>query len=184
MVLGFLAAVGGYIGMPKLIGELFGGIPNYFEHWLEPVFELATEYSHTYAHQVGHHSLVLEWGLMGLSVVIALVGIAIAFTLYVTNKDLPGKFTATFPALHRAVYNKWYIDELYDFLFVNPCKAFGQFLWKGFDVIVVDGIVNGVANVVMGFSGIFRYMQSGYVYNYAFSMALGVVVILGYYIFK
>ena len=94
------------------------------------------------------------------------------------------KFTATFPALHRAVYNKWYIDELYDYLFVNPCKALGRFLWKGFDVVVVDGVVNGVANVVMAFSGVFRFMQSGYIYNYAWSMAFGVVVILGYYVFK
>ncbi len=180
MVLGTLAVVGGYIGMPKILGML----PNYFEHWLEPVFELATEYSHTYAHQGAHPSHAVEWGLMGLSVVIALVGITIAFTMYVKNTELPGKFVATFPALHRAVYNKWYVDELYDFIFVNPCKAFGQFLWKGFDVVIVDGVVNGVANVVMGFSGIFRYMQSGYIYNYAFSMALGVVVMLGYFIFK
>ena len=97
-----------------------------------------------------------------VSVVIALIGIAIAFTMYMKNTELPEKFTAAFPTLHRAVYNKWYIDELYDYAFVNPCKAFGKFLWKGFDVVVVDGIVNGVANVVMGFSGVFRYMQSGY----------------------
>jgi NADH-quinone oxidoreductase subunit L len=121
---------------------------------------------------------------MGLSVVIALVGIMIAFTMYVQNTKLPGKFVTTFPALHRAVYNKWYVDEIYDCIFVNPCKALGKFLWKGFDVLIVDGVVNGVANVVMGFSGIFRYMQSGYIYNYAFSMALGVVVMLGYFVFK
>jgi NADH-quinone oxidoreductase subunit L len=184
MVLGFLAVVGGYIGLPKLIGDLFGGIPNYFEHWLEPVFEQANHYGAKYAHEAGHHSHALEWGLMGLSVVIALIGISIAFTLYVKNTELPKKFTSAFPALHRAVYNKWYIDELYDFVFVNPCKALGRFLWKGFDVVVVDGIVNGVANVLMGFSGVFRYMQSGLIYNYAWSMAFGVVVILGYYVFK
>jgi NADH-quinone oxidoreductase subunit L len=180
MVLGALAAVGGYLGMPKILGML----PNYFEHWLEPVFELATEYGTKYAHQGAHPSHAVEWGLMGLSVVIALVGIGIAFTMYVKNTELPGKFVATFPTLHRAVYNKWYVDEIYDYIFVNPCKALGQFLWKGFDVLIVDGVVNGVANVVMGFSGIFRYMQSGYIYNYAFSMALGVVVMLGYFIFK
>ncbi|OGT99319.1 MAG: NADH-quinone oxidoreductase subunit L [Geobacteraceae bacterium GWB2_52_12] len=180
MVLGFLAVVGGYIGMPKLMGML----PNYFEHWLDPVFELANEYGSKYAHHGAHPSHAIEWGLMGLSVVIALVGIAIAFTMYVKRTELPGKFVATFPTLHRAVYNKWYIDEIYDYVFVNPCKAAGQFLWKGFDVLVIDGVVNGVANVVMGFSGIFRYMQSGYVYNYAFTMALGVVVMLGYYVFK
>jgi NADH-quinone oxidoreductase subunit L len=180
MVLAFLAAVGGYLGMPKILGML----PNYFEHWLDPVFELANEYGSKYAHQGAHPSHAVEWGLMGLSVVIALVGIAIAFTMYVKNTELPGKFVATFPTLHRVVYNKWYIDEIYDYVFVNPCKAAGQFLWKGFDVLVVDGVVNGVANVVIGFSGIFRYMQSGYIYNYAFSMALGVVVMLGYFIFK
>jgi len=121
---------------------------------------------------------------MGMSVLIALFGITIAFTMYVKNTELPKRFVATFPALHRAVYNKWYIDELYDYLFVNPCKVLGRFLWKGFDVVVVDGAVNGVANVVMAFSGVFRFMQSGYIYNYAWSMAFGVVVILGYYVFK
>jgi NADH-quinone oxidoreductase subunit L len=180
MVLGFLAVVGGYIGMPKLMGML----PNYFEHWLDPVFELASEYGAKYAHTGVHYSHTLEWLLMGGSVVIALVGIAIAFTMYVKNTTLPKRFTDTFPALHRAVYNKWYIDELYDYVFVNPCKAFGQFLWKGFDVLVIDGAVNGVAGVVMGFSGIFRYMQSGLIHNYAWSMAFGVVVMLGYYVFK
>ncbi len=184
MVLGFLAAVGGYIGLPKLIGELFGGIPNYFELWLEPVFEQAQEYGHHYAASGAPHNAALEWGLMGGSVVIALVGITIAFTMYIKNRDLPGKFTSTFPALHRAVYNKWYIDELYDFLFVNPCKSLGNFLWKGFDVLVVDGIVNGVAAVVKGGSGAFRYTATGYVHNYAFVMAAGTVAILGYYIFR
>ena len=180
MALGTLAVFGGYLGMPKLMGML----PNYFEHWLEPVFALSSEYGSTYAHHGAHPSHAIEWGLMGLSVVIALIGIGIAFTMYVKNKELPGKFVATFPALHRAVYNKWYIDELYDYVFVNPCKALGQFLWKGFDVLIIDGVVNGVASVVMGFSGIFRYMQSGYIYNYAFSMAFGVVVMVGYFIFK
>lgn len=180
MVLGTLAVFGGYLGMPKILGML----PNYFEHWLDPVFELANEYGGKYAAHGAHPSHALEFGLMGLSVVIALVGIGIAFTMYVKNTELPGKFVAMFPTLHRAVYNKWYIDEIYDCIFVNPCKALGQFLWKGFDVLIVDGVVNGVANTVMGLSGIFRYMQSGYIYNYAFSMALGVVVMLGYFIFK
>ena len=184
MVLGFLAVVGGYIGMPKLIGDVLGGIPNYFEHWLEPVFAQAHQFSTQYAHAGAHPSHAVEWGLMALSVVIALIGITIAFTLYVKNTDLPRKFTSAFPALHRAVYNKWYMDELYDYTIVNPCKALGRSLWKGFDVLVIDGIVNGVANVVMGFSGIFRYMQSGLIGNYAWSMAFGVVAILGYYVFK
>jgi NADH-quinone oxidoreductase subunit L len=180
MVLGFLATVGGFIGMPKVMGML----PNYLEHWLDPVFELAIEYGAKYAHVGGHESHALEVGLMIGSVCIAVVGIMIAMTMYVKNTGAPGKFVAAFPTLHRVVYNKWYVDEIYDYVFVNPCKALGQFLWKGFDVLVIDGVVNGVANAVMGISGILRYVQSGYIYNYAFSMALGVVVMLGYYIFK
>jgi NADH-quinone oxidoreductase subunit L len=184
IVLAFLSVVGGYIGMPKVIGELFGGIPNYFEHFLAPVFEFSEEYVKGHAHAAAHHSAALEWGLMGLSVVIAVIGIGIAFVMYVANNTLPARFTATFPALHRAVFNKWYIDELYDFLFVNPCKALGNFLWKGFDVVVIDGIVDGTAKVVMGISGVLKNLQSGYVHNYALSMALGVVVIIAFYIFK
>src|SRR5512133_3338862 len=67
MVLGALAAVGGYLGMPKILGML----PNYFEHWLEPGFERATEFGSTYAHHGAHPRHAVEWGLMGLSVVIA-----------------------------------------------------------------------------------------------------------------
>ena len=180
MVLGFLAVVGGYIGMPKILGML----PNYFEEWLEPVFKLSEEYAATYVHHAAEHGHALEFGLMGLSVVIALVGISIAYTLYIASPSIPAKFTSAFPALHRAVYNKWYIDELYDFLFVNPCKALGNMLWKGFDVVVVDGIVDGVGKVVMGLSGMIKGLQSGYVHNYALSMALGAVLIVAFYVFR
>lgn len=184
IVLGFLAVVGGYVGIPKVIGEMFGHIPNYFEHWLEPVFSISEEYVKQNVHAAGHHSVALEWGLMGTSVLIALIGISIAYALYVVSPQIPARFTAAFPALHRAVYNKWYIDEIYDFIFVNPCKAFGNFLWKGFDVLVVDGIVNGVAKVVMGTSAGMKGLQSGYVHNYAFGMAAGVVAILAFYLFR
>jgi NADH-quinone oxidoreductase subunit L len=184
MVLGALAVVGGYIGLPKLIGDVLGGMPNYFEHWLEPVFEKSTEYAKHYAHAGAHHSHSLEWGLMGLSVVIAVTGISIAYALYIANPEIPKRFTAAFPGLHRAVYNKWYIDELYDFMFVNPCKNAGNLLWKGFDVVVVDGVVNGVAKVVMGISAGLKGLQSGYVHNYAFGMALGVVAIIAFYVFR
>jgi NADH-quinone oxidoreductase subunit L len=182
IVLGILAVVGGYVGMPKVLGML----PNYLEHYLEPVFQESHHFvqQQLQGHGEAHHSHALEFGLMGVSVVIALIGIGIAYVLYKVSPSIPAKFTASFPALHRAVYNKWYIDELYDFLFVNPCKAFGNFLWKGFDVVVVDGIVNGVATVVKGFGGMLRHIQTGYVHNYALSMALGVVVIVGLYLFR
>jgi NADH-quinone oxidoreductase subunit L len=184
MVLGTLAVVGGYVGVPKLIGDVLGGIPNYFEHYLEPVFRISEEFAKEHMHAAAHHSHALEWGLMGTSVIVAVIGISIAYALYIVSPSIPARFTAAFPALHKAVYNKWYVDEIYDFLFVNPCKALGNFLWKGFDVLIVDGVVNGVAKVVISFSAVLRTVQSGYVHNYAFSMAFGMVVIVGYYVFR
>jgi NADH-quinone oxidoreductase subunit L len=182
IVLSILSVVGGWIGIPKLIGEYIH-VENGLEAWLEPVFAYSTNYmQHAGLH--GMHSEGAEVGLMVFSVVIAVVGITAAWFLYVAKPAIPASFTAAFPALHRAVYNKWYVDEIYDFVFVNPCKAIGQFLWRGFDVVVVDGCVNGVAAIVRGFSGILRHVQTGFVHNYAFTMVLGVVVIVACYLFR
>jgi NADH-quinone oxidoreductase subunit L len=105
--------------------------------------------------------------------------------MYLKRPELPGQFTSKFSKLHRAVYNKWYVDELYDFLFVNPCKAFGRFCWRGFDVCVVDGVVNGVGFAVRGISSGSRYLlQTGLTQNYAAWMVVGVVVFVGYFVLR
>ena len=65
----------------------------------------------------------------------------------------------------------------------KPCKKIGTFLWRGFDVCVVDGVVNGTAWVVKGLAAGLRYTQSGFLHNYAMAMVVGVVVIVGYYVF-
>jgi NADH-quinone oxidoreductase subunit L len=178
IVLAFLSAIGGFIGMPKLFG-----VANMFEGFLSPVFNLSEEYMNA-GHGIVQHSHQLEWGMMGMSIGIAAIGIFIAFIMYIKDTTLPGRFTAAFPVLHRLVYNKWYVDEIYDFLIVNPCKAFSRFLWKGFDVVVVDGLVNGVAILVMGASRRLKNIQTGYLHNYALSMAIGVVVIVACYMFR
>lgn len=183
VVLAFFSVVGGWIGVPPVIGHVLGNMPNYFGNFLDPVFAYSNAYV-TASGAHGVHNIALEWGLMGVSVLIACGGIALAWALYIVNPGFPAKVVAAFPVLHRAVYNKWYVDEIYDFAFVNPTKSFGNFLWKGFDVVIVDGIVNGVAASVRGFSGIFRHVQTGMVHNYAMSMALGVVVIVGVFLFR
>jgi NADH-quinone oxidoreductase subunit L len=178
IVLAFLSATGGFVGMPKLFG-----VANLFEGFLAPVFTFSAEQM-TAGHGIAEHSHSLEWGLMGMSIGIAAIGILIAFIMYVRDTTLPGRFTAAFPLLYRAVCNKWYVDELYDFLIVNPCKSFARFLWKGFDVVVVDGLVNGTATLVMGASRGLKNIQTGYVHNYALAMAIGVVVIVACYMFR
>jgi NADH-quinone oxidoreductase subunit L len=174
MVLGLLAVIGGYVGIPAILGGA-----NHIHHYLEPVFGHALELNKIAAH--GSH--LAEYSLMGISVGIAVFGILLAWFMYIKNPALPGKFVASFPGLWKTVYNKWYIDELYDAVFVNNCKRIGIFLWRGFDVIVIDGIVNGTGKVVRGVGSGLRYTQSGFLHNYAMGMVVGVVVIVGYYIF-
>ncbi|PLX84302.1 MAG: NADH-quinone oxidoreductase subunit L [Desulfuromonas sp.] len=173
MVLGVLAVVGGYIGVPAILGGA-----NHLHHFLEPVFGHALELNHIEAH--GSHAT--EYGLMGISVGIGIVGIFIAWVMYIKNPEIPGKLATNFATLHRAIFNKWYIDEIYDALFVNPCKRFGTFLWKGFDVCVVDGVVNGVGRIVQAASAGMRATQTGFVHNYALAMVVGVVLIVGFYV--
>ncbi len=116
--------------------------------------------------------------------IVAAVGIGFATLYYMKNPDLPAKFTSRFSGLHRAVFNKWYIDELYDALFVNPTKKFGTFCWKGFDLKVVDGIVNGTGKVVNALATALRYTQSGLIHNYALTMVLGMVVMVAVFILQ
>ncbi len=174
MVLGFFALIGGYIGVPKILGGV-----NRFDAFLAPVFEQAQHANEIHA----HGTLATEYTLMAISVAIATVGIFIAWVMYIKNPELPAKFVARFSRAHKVIFNKWYIDELYDFLFVNPCKRLGTFLWRGFDVKVVDGVVNGCAWVIKGLGTGLRYTQSGYLYNYAMAMVVGVVVIVGFLVF-
>ena len=177
VVLAALATIGGLIGIPHAIdiAHVGNGIANF----LDPVFGPAQQ-----LHQIeAHGAASTEIALMVLSVLIALVGIGGATMMYLKKPELPGKFTTAFSGLHKAVFNKWYIDELYDFLFVNPCKKIGTFLWRGFDVKIIDGVVNGLGWIVKGIGAGLRYTQSGYLHNYAVAMVVGVVVIVGYYVF-
>jgi NADH-quinone oxidoreductase subunit L len=175
MVLAVLSLFGGYVGVPAILGGA-----NHIHHFLEPVFGHASE---TYGLSA-HGSHAAEYGLMGISVGIAVVGIALAYIMYLKSPELPGRFVASFQGLHRAVFNKWYVDEIYDALFVNPTKRLGTFLWKGFDVVVVDGIVNGAGKIVVACSKALRFTQTGYVHNYAMSMAVGAIVIVAVYVFR
>jgi NADH-quinone oxidoreductase subunit L len=182
VVLAGLATVGGLVGIPNVLGKLIGDIPNKLEHFLEPVFGPAQETYRIAVKESLAHATGVEFGLMGFSVVVALAGITLATIMYIKDPSLPGKFTAKFSQLHRAVFNKWYVDEIYDALFVNTTKKLGTFCWKGFDVLVVDGVVNGIGKVVSVSSSVLRYTQTGLFQNYALTMVLGTVVMVAIFI--
>jgi NADH-quinone oxidoreductase subunit L len=196
MILAVGSVVAGYVGIPAWLGGT-----NAFEHWLEPVFEPLP----IPVVEGAHYSLSAEAGMAAVSVVIALIGIGLAYSTYYKKSDRAERVSLKFKTLYDALLNKWYVDEIYDFLFVNRAKDAGTALWK-FDGKVVDGVVNGVAETTLGTSvasswwdrwivdGLVRFVggfiktvswpirlvQTGYAQNYALVMILGVLIFIGY----
>jgi NADH-quinone oxidoreductase subunit L len=109
---------------------------------------------------------------------VTIIGFAIAYYYYILNPDLPRKLAARKGMLYLFLYNKWYFDELYDFLFVRPAMRLGRFLWKRGDGTVIDGLgPDGIAARVLDASRGAVRLQTGYVYHYALAMLLGVVAL-------
>jgi NADH-quinone oxidoreductase subunit L len=191
MVLAFLSIVGGYVGVPHVLGGA-----NHIHEFLAPVVGGGAEPTKAHAAfsliseawaaggGAGGHSAALEVFLMALSVVIALSGIGIAYYLYLKNPALPKMLAEKWKGLYQLVSNKYYVDELYQVLFVNSLKKLGMGLWKGFDELIIDGTVNGIAYFVGWLSGVMRKMQTGFVQNYAFSIVFGGLILVIYYIMR
>jgi NADH-quinone oxidoreductase subunit L len=132
-----------------------------------------------------HGNEQLELTLMLVSSVIALLGIGLATWLWLKNPQQPERIAASMPGLHRLLLNKYYVDEIYDVTVVQPVKIVSEDgLWRGMDVRIVDGAVNGAGQVVAALSAVLRLFQSGSVKAYAASTFLGVVLILAYYIWR
>ena len=110
-----------------------------------------------------------------------LTGFAIAYVYYIQAPWLPAATARAFRPLYLFLLNKWYFDELYDWLFVKPAFAIGRFFWKGGDGAVIDGAIDGTAAGVGRITQRVVKLQTGYVYTYAFAMLIGVALILSYF---
>jgi NADH-quinone oxidoreductase subunit L len=111
------------------------------------------------------------------STVAMLIGLATAYVMYQLSKDAPQRLATTFAPIYRFFLNKWYFDELYDFLFVRPAFWFGRLFWKQGDIGIIDRFgPNGSAALVSLGSKLAVRMQSGYLYTYALVMLLGLVI--------
>jgi NADH-quinone oxidoreductase subunit L len=119
-----------------------------------------------------------------LPLIAALVGIAVAYLCYIRQPSLPRQIADAVPAVYRFLFNKWYFDELYDWLFVEPAKRLGYRLWQTGDVTVIDGVgPDGVAARVLDITRQAVRLQSGYLYHYAFAMLIGVAALVTWYLF-
>tara|TARA_B100001115_G_C15505315_1_gene239280 strand:- start:5 stop:529 length:525 start_codon:yes stop_codon:yes gene_type:complete len=124
------------------------------------------------------------WFLL-LTPILVIISIPLAYYLFVKNKDVPEQIANINKPLYQFLLNKWYFDELYDALFVNPSKKFGLFLWKFFDLKIIDGFgPDGISSLIKKFSIKANKFQSGYIYQYAFVMLLGFSALLTFLIVK
>jgi NADH-quinone oxidoreductase subunit L len=196
------SVLAGWIGTPK-IWSLPEGF-RAFERWLEPAFASAA----VEAAKEGAHDASTEWILMSVSVAVALIGIAIARWFYHQRPEIPDTLEARLRPLHGVLLNKWYVDELYDFLFVNGFAKGGGRMCGAFDRNVIDGGVNGAGWLTRLSSTIsiwwdtwivdgavrlgsllvklssypVRIVQTGRVQAYALFVVVGALAFFGYFI--
>ncbi len=112
------------------------------------------------------------------------LGFVVAWYCYIKRPDIPGRMAETHVLIYKFLLNKWYFDEIFDFLFVNPAKRLGHFLWKRGDGWLIDGFgPDGVSARVIDITNRVVRLQTGYVYHYAFAMLIGVAALITYYMF-
>jgi NADH-quinone oxidoreductase subunit L len=181
VVLAIGSVLAGYIGLPHALGG-----SNRFEHFLEPSLRLqadAGEPVEEVAPAGGQEAL--ELGLMGVSTVVAVTGIGLAAFFFLRNRPAADRMAERHRGLHRLLLHKYYVDEIYDAVVVQPIRIVSEeALWKRIDARVIDGAVNGVAVSVGGLGELFRRAQTGSVRAYAASVMVGVVLIVGYYVWR
>jgi NADH-quinone oxidoreductase subunit L len=172
VVLAVGSVVAGYVGLPAVLGG-----SNWFEHFLEPSFGVHA------ADEGAEHAPELL--LMLVSSGVAALGIAVAVYFFLKNRLAADRIADRFAGVRELLLNKYYVDEIYDATIVQPILIVSeQGLWKVVDVRLIDGAVNGVAETVGGGSEMLRRLQSGSVRTYAASLLFGVVLILGYYLWR
>jgi NADH-quinone oxidoreductase subunit L len=200
MILAFLSISGGWFALPVLWGE-----KNTFGMFLEPV--LGGVETETGSVQLGQHTLFKEYFLMILSLAVVGMGLWLAYQQFLKNPKLHDKFATSFPRLHNLLVHKYYVDEIYDALFVNRIEDLSTALgWVDAHVIdglgvdgagwltrlfsrisiwwdkwIVDGLVNLVGKFTEGLSVPVRMFQTGVFSSYAMWILVGVVILLGYY---
>ncbi|MEX3957170.1 NADH-quinone oxidoreductase subunit L [Trinickia sp. EG282A] len=114
----------------------------------------------------------------GLPVWLALAGVVTAWFLYLKRPDLPATIRRAFGPIYTLLDNKYYMDKINEVVFARGAVVIGRGLWKEGDVVCIDGIVNGSARFIGWFASVIRFLQSGYIYHYAFAMIIGMLGLL------
>ena len=169
MILALLSVLGGWIGLPSWLGS------NYLEDFLSPVFPLAAEASQELPAHGGEIAAAAFSGLL------AILGIGFAAFLYWWQRLDPDYLAERFPLLYRLFYHKYWVDELYQTVLVQPCLWISEHvLWRYWDQDVIDGLVNGTGRMLAAAGNRLRRLQNGSARDYAAWVCTGAILILLY----
>ena len=189
-VLALLAAVGGWVNVSEHLRDTLLGLgpltSSWLHEWLHPITEQAQRIQEVNlgalaetAPLVGGTEVV--WAV--LSGAAAIVVVLVSFRYVGGQKVVPAAEDVEPTGFAKVLYNKWYVDELYDRVIVQPILALSRFCWKVIDVGIIDGIVNGVGFMARGVGFVISMFQTGTLNTYAFILTVGVLIILGVSIF-
>jgi NADH-quinone oxidoreductase subunit L len=172
MVLAALSVVGGWFGIPEVIGEALPWHPgNRLNEWLHTAVANV---------ELPHASSVLEWSLMGISLGVAGVSAVFAYIAYVKDPKIPAKIAKDVGPMYDWVSNKYFVDEFYFAKIINPIVELGRGLWAYIDVNFIDKATYLISDLVTSAGGGLRAIQSGNLQQYALYLSLGVVAIVFY----
>jgi len=197
-----------------IAGAVFGFPPDHglYHRFVAPIFEAAHGSEAAVEHATGavveHAAEASELVMGALSLAVALAGIGLAYLFYVKRPDIPAALAEKLRGLYNLLLNKYWVDELYEAIFIDFGKAFCRFLWgvdakvvdgavngsgwltmrlsvvsSWYDMKIVDGLVNAIATLIQGGSFTLRRLQTGAIQNYMLAMALGIVGIVVFYLF-
>lgn len=170
IVLGVLSIIGGWIGIPHVIGSVLGHIPNVWADWLHPLIKDIPD--------MHHMDATTEWILMAVSVSLATISAAVAYHFYIKRPELPKKFAESIKPAYELVYNKYFVDEAYLGAIINPLVRVSRNIWYYVDVNLIDKCTYWLTDLVRGAGSLVRSSQTGNFQQYAMYIGIGVVVAL------
>jgi NADH-quinone oxidoreductase subunit L len=163
------------------IGALFSGF-FFKDFFIGSSAESFWGHSIALHHHDHHH---IPFLIYYAPMILGFLGLLLAWYMYLKNKTLANNIAKLNEPLYQFLLNKWYFDELYDFIFVRPAKMIGNFFWKIFDGYIIDGFgPDGIAKTVLILSNRAKKVQTGYIYHYAFAILIGVSLFITYFIYR
>jgi len=175
IILAVLSIVAGYANLPEVLGGT-----HYLQTYLEPVLRASNAFTHNH-HHLEHAT---EITLMSISTGLVIVSIIVAYSIYVLKKTIPASEEANLSPLHKLIYNKYYVDEIYDALIVKPLYALSSFGNTVIERLGIDQLVNSFGEIVLIKSNYVSKIQSGNISSYLLLMVLGIISVFAWFLYK